>query len=417
MLDRAWLKNWPALLVLVSNIARAASQWILVWCYALLGGSSAVGEFSLALAIVTPIFIASEMSLRNVYVTLHREIAFTSYVLVRSVSTMFALGVAVAISGWSFVSMELVLLLALIKAADSVADLSYAALQKEGRLASIATSSIANSFLTVLVGVSAYWATRSIELSLLGSLLASVAVAGAVFVPVLRRRPGASTPGISTGGSYRGILHAGLPSGLAFASVSLLTYVPFYFLGLTAGIDQVGSFAVLAYFLVFANLFYASVQQSTLHSFVASFISHGKTGLLRYAVRIGWPLAWCGILSGTAVLFAGAPLIELLYGAEFTLTAGEVWPIAVALALLPLTYVSGAVLLTRNLYTVQFAIGLVSLLATVGIGVSQTEGFSLTTAGLLVLAGTTFRGVLGITAAAVVLAPRGPRRSPIENAT
>jgi len=415
VLDRSLRNSLPALLILLSNVARAGSQWVLVWFYALLGGSLAVGEYTLALAVATPIFIASEMSLRNVYVTLQRQIAFTSYVLVRGASTAAALAGAIALSGLNIVSAGVLLLLALIKATDSVSDLAYAALQKEGRLASIALSSIANSIFTVLIGVGAYWATRSIELSLLGSLAASVAIAGAVFIPVLRRRPGPHPLEGNAAGALRGILRAGVPSGLAFASVSLLTYVPFYFLGVTAGKEQVGFFAVLAYFVVFANLFYASVQQSTLHSFVSSFLSGGRPGLLRYTLRVGWPLAWCGLISGTAVLFAGAPLILFVYGDEFSLSVGEIWPIAVSLAVLPLTFVSGAVLLTKNLYYIQLTIGLVSLLGTVAIGFYLLDHFDLTAAGILVLVGTSFRGLLGAGAAAFVLSSRGSGRRPMVN--
>ena len=399
----AALAKLPALLILISNVARAGSQWVLIWLYAFLGGAAAVGEYSLALAVATPIFIASEMSLRNVYVTLRRPIAFTSYLIVRVVSTSVALATALALAGIGVVSLAVLVVIALIKAADSIADLSYGVLQKEGRLTSIALNSIANSVFTVLFGVCIYWASRSIELSLIGSLAASAVSAAIVFGPVFRRRPGIDrTPGAPVG-VIRDILRAGVPSGLAFASVSLLTYVPVYFLGVVAGKQAVGTFAVLAYFLVFANLFYASVQQSTLHSFVAAQLTSGTSGLFRYALRIGRVLILFGALSGALVLAFGAQFLLLIYGDEFSLSQAEIMPIAASLVLIPLTYISGAVLLTKNLYSVQLVIGLLSLGATVGIGFAIVEDFDLAAAGVLVLVGTALRGVLGASAAAFVI--------------
>lgn len=411
LIDRARFQKLPALLVLISNIARAGSQWVLVWVYAILGGSVAVGEYSLALAIATPIFIAAEMSLRNVYVTLHRPIAFSTYVLVRTISCAVALTLLVLASGLNVISVAVLLLVGLIKTVDSVLDLSYGVLQKEGMLARIALTSLLNSGLTVLIGVVAYRSTRSIELSLVGSLIGSVCTAAIVVIPVARARRepklrrGEVWPGI------RGVLHAGIPSGLAFASVSLLTYLPVYFLSAVAGKEQIGVFAVLAYFPIFANLFYSSVQQSTLHTFVASHGTGGNTELRGYALRIGRPLILCGLVSGILTMSYGNQFVTAVYGDQFSLEPEEIWPVAVSLVLLPLIYVSGAVLLTKNLYRMQFAIGSISLALSVGVGLLSLNRFDLSTASLLVLIGTGCRGLLGWAAATYSLRKRESGRA------
>lgn len=398
MQDLKRFQTIPAVLMLLSNIVRAGSQWVLVWIFALLGGPGVVGEYTLAIAIATPIFIAFEMSLRNVIVTLRRPIAFVRFWLVRGVAAALALVVLVAVAGISRSQFYVLLLVGLIKVADSVLDLSYGALQKRGEILRIALTSLLNSVVTVAIGVVAYWVTHSIELSLVGSLIGSVLTATLVFAPVLRSERAGGLVAGPRWNEVGAIIRAGIPSGLAFASISLLTYMPIYFLGATADLDQVGLFAVLAYFPTFANLLYGSVQQSTLHSYVYHYSNAGNRALLKYALLQGWPLLICGIVSGIVTFLLGRDLVMILYGKGFSLAFGEILPIAIAMTLLPVIFVSGAVLLTKNLYTFQFVIGVISLLLTVAVGLVLAP-IDVADAGMVLLVGTGSRAMLGAASA------------------
>jgi O-antigen/teichoic acid export membrane protein len=401
--DLKRFQTLPAVLMLISNIARAGSQWILVWFYALLGGTSIVGEYTLALALATPIFIAFEMSLRNVFVTLHRPIPFATYLTVRLFAGLVAFSLLLALAGAVSVSFGVLVVIGLIKTADSLLDLSYGSLQKRAQITRIAWTSLLNSALSVSIGMSVYWLTRSIELSLIGSLIGSVSTAALVFAPVFRRERNDDARKVVTRADLKGILRAGVPSGLAFASVSLLTYLPIYFLGFSSGLNQVGIFAVVAYFLIFANLFYSSVQQTTLHSFVFHQKAGGNRSLLRYALRIGLSLLACGIVSGALTVAYGAEFITAVYGPDFYVSTRELLPIGVSMILLPAIHVSGAILLTKNQYGVQLVIGSVSLGLSAIVGVLSATNSSIETAGMLVLVGTSARAVLGIAAAGIVL--------------
>lgn len=400
----------PASLLLLSNIIRAGSQWVLVWFYALFGGTEAVGVYMLALAIATPLFIAFDMSLRNVYVTLHQPIAFARYLVVRVSACVVALALLLSLTGFTSSSFSILLLVGLIKVADSVLDLAYGALQRKGRLTNIALTSLLNSTVSVAVGAVAYWWTRSIQLSLVGSLIGSVLTAMIVVIPVFRdeRVPSSYRP-------FRldipGIIRAGVPSGLAFASVSLLTYLPIYFLGATASKSQVGVFAVLAYFSTFANLFYGSVQQSTLHTFVFHYGEGGDARLLQYAIRLNLPLTLVGVVSGTLTFVYGNGFVTLIYGHEFSLTQDELWPVAVSLMLLPAIYVPGGILLTKNLYGLQLIIGFVSLAASAAVGIAMYGSFNLKAASILILVGTGCRALLGLATAAFATQDKAGRQT------
>lgn len=402
----------PAALMFVSNLVRAGAQWLLVWVYALLGGPEVVGQYSLALAIVSPVFILGEMSLRNVIVTLRREVAFLTFLMVRSASIAVALAILLLIAGLSGSLFTVLVVLSLVRAADSVLDLSFGALQKRGEITRIALVSLLNSTVTACLGVLAFWLTESIALSLVGSLVGSVVTALLVVMPVLRserRLTGTTVPRQHELGS---IFKAGIPSGLAFASVSLLTYLPLYFLGGAGNLSDLGVFAALGYFVSFANLFYSSVQQSTLHTYVKTFAVGGRAHLFRYAWKNQMiPLAACGLASGLLTMLLGNLFMVSVYGPEFALTGQELAPVAVSMALLPLIYVSGAILLTRNLYLAQFVIGLIALCAALSFGLTSNSMVSIEVAGMILLVGTAARAILGVMTASIALVTN-PQKSP-----
>jgi O-antigen/teichoic acid export membrane protein len=209
-------------------------------------------------------------------------------------------------------------------------------------------------------------------------------------------------------GDARRILEAGFPAGAAFAAVTLLTYLPVYVLGLSAGTDAVGVFSLLAYFITFANLFYNSVQQSTLHKYVARYATGGAAAVTEYARRLAPPLFLAGLASGVFVYLFAGPILHGLYGPEFALSASDVLPIALTLVVLPGCYVAGPTLMTANRYGVQLGINVTSLAIAVTAALAMLPGFDVASAGQLLLIGTACRAVGGLLAAYWLVGRRRP---------
>ena len=408
MANRMGSGRAPAALLLLSNVARAGSQWLLVSVYAILGGPAELGRYSLTLAIAAPVFIASELSLRNVYVTLRFAIPFRTYVTVRVVTAALALvalaGLALAFRG-SFV---LLMLVGLLKATDSFLDLAHGGWQKRGRLTRIAVSSLLHSAATVLLGAAVYLLTESLELSVAGSLAGSGSIVAAVLFFTYRAESAGAPRLPIRAHEVREILRAGLPAGLAFAAATVMSYLPVYVLGLAAGAEDVGVFALLMYFVTFANLFYNSVQQSTLHTYVARYAEGGSAAVFQYARRIGPPLFLAGVGSAVLVYFFANPFLVSLYGASFAVGPLDVLPIALALVLLPGVYVASPMLMTANRYPVQLRINLASLAIAATAAIALLPGFSVASAGVVVLVGTGCRAVGGLLAALWLLRRRQP---------
>jgi polysaccharide pyruvyl transferase WcaK-like protein/O-antigen/teichoic acid export membrane protein len=396
-----------ALALVASNFVRAGSQWVLVWFVAVLGGADVVGDYSIALAVATPIFIVFELSLRNVYVTLANTPPFRSFAHIRLVTSIVALAVLALAIQFDYAPAGILLVVGLIKVVDSLADLAYGPLQKGAQLAFIAWTSLVNSAVSLILAAVLFRLYGDLVLALYGSLFGSILVTCIVFAKL--RRVSVAAPAITTAANVWTVIRAGIPAGLAYASVSVLTYLPVYFLSRDQSASDVGVFAVLAYFVVFANLLYASVQQATLHNFVNALAADGRKGLLKYAGRIAAPLIAVGALGGAVTYLVGAEFIVAVFGEQFEARPDVLLPLAISIMVLPVVYICGVILLVRNMYPMQLATGVVTLVATAAIGLTFDE-FTIQSAAVLVLIGTCIRAGLGLAAATWSIRPITERR-------
>ncbi|GAB3259777.1 lipopolysaccharide biosynthesis protein [Arthrobacter pigmenti] len=387
--------------MLVASLGRAASQWLLLWLFAWNGGADSAGVYALALGIAAPIFIVLELGLRNVYITSHEARSFSTYFRIRIAASCLAIGVTAGIA-WVLYSenMGVVLLVALVKSLDSILDIAFASLQVRGRIYSIALAMLLNSFVTIVAAAAFYFLFSSLEAALLGSLLASLVTAAICVVPVLRfesKDPRAT--GLTR--SVRPILRDGVPLGLSTGMTTLLSYIPLYFIAFVGNEEAAGIFAVMIYFITFANLFYNSVQKAVLHTIVHAYMNRGLDGMLKRLRRVSAPLILFGITAALFVGFFGSKLLALIYGPSFTVDASVLWPIAISILVLPFIYTTGMLLLTYNVYWMQTIINGFSVVVVVGLGFTLLNGFSLGTAAILTLSGIACRAVVGIAASIV----------------
>lgn len=386
--------------LLLANVVRALSQWVLVVLTAQLGGAEVVGRYSLALAIAAPVFIVFDLSMRNVYVTLHRTIPFRTYLLVRLAFGSLAVVTLALVGALGAVDAALLVIIGLLRFTDAVLDLCYGSLQKGGFNLAIARSSLINSSVSILLSAVLYISTRDLVIALAGSLAGSLATTAFVFARVTGSAHDSVRHETGTLWKEVGLIaRAGIPSGLAFASVSLLTYTPIYLLGIARDDEQIGLFAVLAYFPVLANLVFGSIQQATLHDYVRARYEGGDPQLRRLALRRAAVLLILGFASSLATIALGVPVLRLIYGPEFTVTFAEILPIGISLLFLPVIFAAAPVLLSKNLYGLQLGVGIASLAVCVALGLSTLSDFTLVTAGWVVVAGSASRAILGSIAA------------------
>ncbi|WP_035880201.1 hypothetical protein, partial [Cryobacterium sp. MLB-32] len=78
--DFSWAKTTTWLLS--ATVLRNVGLIVILIMLARLTNSETVGQYAIALAITTPIFVMGQLGLKNVYLTMHRDFRFRSYLTI-----------------------------------------------------------------------------------------------------------------------------------------------------------------------------------------------------------------------------------------------------------------------------------------------------------------------------------------------
>jgi O-antigen/teichoic acid export membrane protein len=379
---------YPALL-LSGYLGRAGTQFVILWAFARESGSAGAGEFALAFAVATPVFVLFDLALRNVYQTLQDAPAFRTYLRIRLVSAGAAallLGAADA-AGVLEVRASILVPLLVMKAADTVLDLCCARLQVVKRIPQVAALNWLNTVLT-LVLVSFSLATGlGAEVALAGSALASVGTLGAA-VPLLGRHPDTGRGGPA---AVQAILRAGVTLGLAQTLTAALTYVPTWYLASGADTRAVGVFAACQYTVTLTALFLNSLTQTWLSDLRRIYDAEGRAALNRHASRIGIGTQAIATLGGALTLVLLVPVLPWVFGPDFEISYMVALPFALTIVALGVEAAVASVLLVLNKYGSRLATAVAANLSAVVLALITVNDASILTAGYVLLLGVATR--------------------------
>lgn len=376
-------------LVTLGNVAVAGAQWYLVWLFAQQSGPIAVGHYSTLIAVMTPVFIATQLGLRNLFVTLRQTVRWRIYLGCRlsTVGLSILIITGLVVVGPAQIDSELAVPLLMIKVSDSIGDLFYARLQKTERLF---------AFGLILIGVatvSAITVTAVILMtgSVVTALWSAAVVSGAgtlVTIWIASAKPPETPDAVESRTSVReeirALISAGVPMSLMQGVYSLLSYVPLAVVAWFGSPSDVGRYASAAYLVVFANLVGASIETVVLPAFRTIHDNDGPVILRRRVKRL------CAIALTSLVpfvvlaLFIGPWLLSTIYGADFILSREAVLFLALAaLCTLP-TYLASANLLVLNRYWATFFVGAAAIgTVLAGGGIAGLAGMAAVEAGCL----------------------------------
>ncbi len=303
---------------LAGNVAFAASQWLILSLLAKLGDSVMLGQYALALAVVTPIAMFSHLNLRSVLVgDVERHHPFGNYFAVRLGTTLAGLGAAAAagvIFGYAWPVPAAIGLLSVALGADQVSDIYYGLMQRRERMDQIARSMAARGVLSAAALGATLWLTHSL-VAALAALAAGRLIVLALYdhpVSLARREP----PGKDWDGEYA-ILRQALPLGLVLMLSSLTVNLPRYAIEARFGAAQLGAFAAVASFLTVGSTAANALGQSAMPR-LARYYSANEARRFR---RLAWQLmAVAGALGVSGVLVAmtvGKLVLRLVYRPEY----------------------------------------------------------------------------------------------------
>jgi O-antigen/teichoic acid export membrane protein len=305
--------------VLTGNVVYAACQWGMIVALAKLGSSFMIGQFSLGVAIATPVLMFSNLHLRAVQATdALRLTSFAEYVRLRGAMTLCGLAVIAAIACFGRYELQtrmVILTVALAKGIETLSDLHYGLFQLNDRLDQVGRSMMLRGVLSVAALSTGLYLTHSVLGGCVG--LALVWLAALLFFDVPRgRRFAASARSQGLRRSWSLMLMA-LPLGASTTMAALNLNMPRYFIHARLGERQLGIYSAMAYatvamILVADSMGHCAIPRMS-RLYAAGRLPEFRSFLLKL-LAAGGALG----LAGVAVAqLMGVRLLTLLYGHEY----------------------------------------------------------------------------------------------------
>ncbi|WP_166784041.1 lipopolysaccharide biosynthesis protein [Cryobacterium suzukii] len=363
--DFSWAKTTTWLLS--ATVLRNVGLIVILVLLARLTSTEVVGRYAIALAITTPIFIMGQFGLKNVYLTMHQNFRFGSYVAIQFV--MIALAFLVSVGVALVFNRDLTLTVALvsvIKVADTLSEFFSAPLQKYHSAPRIFWAYLISAILGSAVTGLALVYTRDLDIALAGLAGTSLFVALALmWVPAQRlahHREDAAFPALSRVREDRKtIIRAGFPTGVAGAILALVSSMPQYFLARDHGESAVGSFVVLLYIFAIADIFSGTLTQAWIPRARESLRRTTESRPLFFLQSVlkatGW---WTLVLVPVAIfgLLLMSLLLPVVFGSGYSLSFAEAVPLAVGILVLPATYFGSTAVAVQNFYVHGLTLGI-----------------------------------------------------------
>ena len=345
--EASWRANFAW--ALSGNVVYAACQWGMVVALARLGSSFMVGQFSLGLAIATPIFMFANLQLRAVQGTdTQRQYSFREYLGLRTVTILIALVVVASVVGLGRYEREtaiVILAVAAIKAIESFSDIFYGLFLQNNHLDRTGKSMMCRGVISVIVlSAGLYFLRNLVEAILLLAVAWTVVLLG-FDAAHGRRFAGSEQTGAASKlhRSWRQIrpkfsfhrqwdlVRVALPLGIVMTLVSLNLSIPRFFIHASLGEHQLGIFSALAYTTVAVATFADALGHSTIprlsRLYTSGYLTQFRSSLLKL-VASGALVSLVGVAM-TQVF--GAELLRILFTAEYSAHASVfVWLMAAA---------------------------------------------------------------------------------------
>jgi O-antigen/teichoic acid export membrane protein len=308
----------------IGQCGYAAGQWAILILLARLDGPVLVGQFTLAMAIIGPIVVFSQV--REIQaVDPNARYAFADYRAVRLYTTAFALVVILlvaAFAGYPVAVAAVICAVGLTRTIESLSDIYYGLAQRHERLDRVAQSMLLRTMLGCVVLGIVLLVTGSLVTALLAQAFAWTVVWWLFDRRVARSwQDNPDAPGHITSNTWRVRLQlawVGLPLGGAVMLGTLNANVPRYVVEGSLGLEALGIFAALAQFIVVGNTVIMAVCDAAIPR-LANLFAAGRTAafrrLLLQLCSIGAGLGLAGVL---VAFFIGEPLLYLVYGEAFS---------------------------------------------------------------------------------------------------
>jgi O-antigen/teichoic acid export membrane protein len=304
------------------NLVNAGSLWALIVILTKRTSPEAVGQFSYALALTTPIMLFASLKLRSAQATDQRhEYSFGDYWSLRLLTTLLAMVIIVVLALVNHSKQGLFGVIAIVgvaKGVESLSDIIYGLFQQHERMDLISKSMIARGLLALVIALVSLLLMPSVII-LAVSLLLSWSI-----VLFLHDAPNAKLllaersdscriiPKLSRSRLQRLTLLT-LPLGASIAIGSLYNNIPRYIIEHSLGTSSLGIFSALAYFMIFGGMIFTALAQSVIPRLARYYAEANYLGfrqILFKLIGLGFSIGLFGVI---IALVMGKRFLNIFY--------------------------------------------------------------------------------------------------------
>jgi len=378
---------------LVGMLTYAACQWGMLAAMARLGSPRMVGQFALGLAVSGPVMLLANLELRFIAATdARREFRVRDYFGLRILTTLVAVVAIFALAAFmndGSGTASAIVGLGLFKAVEAQSDLLYGLFQQRSRNDFMGRSLLLRGPLSLAALAGGVAFSGTLTWGIAAMTLAGLAVLVFHDYPqcggLLRsRNEEALRPGWDVG-MLRRLALLSAPLGAVTMLFSLNINLPSLLLKHQAGVAAVGFLATLVSLMTAGHVLINALGHSISAPLAARFAAGDARGFQRTVVRL---VLAAGVVGGAGFLIGalwGAPLLKLLFGAEYAKEAPALrWIMAAGAAAYMASALSYAMIASRRL-GIQPVILLGGIVVTFGVGLILIPRYGLTGAALAML--------------------------------
>ena len=306
---------------LFGNVLYSSSQFGILIVLAKIGSPEIVGQFTLALALSSPIFLFFNFKLRAVQATdQSNQYTFNEYYNLRLITSVIVIVILIIIMSLTNYSTEVKIIImgvGIAKFFDALSDIVHGLIQKNEAMHIIAKSIILKGMLSLFLIAVSYYLTRELVISIGLMAISSLIIYYFFDVPQSKRYGAKYKVNLYLNSRLMKLLILSLPLGITVVLGSLNTNIPRYFIEHYNGQYELGIFAGISFLLVACGTLINALGQVVTPR-LANYYQFQKFKLfyqlLYKSIIIGF---FIGILGLIIVYFLGEQILTVVYTKEY----------------------------------------------------------------------------------------------------
>ncbi len=354
----------------IGNLVYSGCQWAILSVIAKTLGVEELGRYALAIAIVSPVFAFSNLSLRSVQATdVNEEYEFGEYFLFRVISSTSACFIVFFILYVSNYKMDVVYVVAgyvCVKMFESFSDVFYGLFQKNERMKYISISMMIRGVSNLLIFALTIVLTSNLIYGVLSLVLTTLLVLILSDVPnswsLLVKRNYWRVSGLCRYlGSFKRLLIVSLPLGFTIFCNVMYQNIPKYIIDVNYGETLLGIYSGVAYLLIVGGVLINAVGQSSTPRLAKLFLSDklAFNVLMKKLILLAISI---GVLGVVLSLLVGDWILVKIYSKDFDGYAGLLTLIMFAGMISYISGVVGCALTAMRKFKSQAILSLISML-------------------------------------------------------